>query len=57
VRDEGRWRLYRLNGHALKPNHDRVKHHERPWSERFDQKNVVLENLKQKEAEDGGLNE
>jgi hypothetical protein len=25
VRDEGRQRLYRLNGHALKPIHDWVK--------------------------------
>src|SRR5918998_3192793 len=37
VRDEGRRRLYRLNGRALKPIHDWVKHYERTWSERFDQ--------------------
>ena len=36
VRDEGRQRLYRLNGHALKPIHDWVKDYERSWSERFD---------------------
>ena len=29
VRDEGRQRLYRLNGHALKPIHDWVKNYER----------------------------
>ena len=34
VRDEGRQRLYRLNGHALKPIHDWVKAYERSWSER-----------------------
>src|SRR5918912_3994570 len=36
VRDEGRQRLYRLNGPALKPIHDWVKTYERSWAERFD---------------------
>jgi DNA-binding transcriptional ArsR family regulator len=36
VREEGRQRLYRLNGHALKPIHDWVKDYERSWSERFE---------------------
>ena len=54
VRDEGRQRLYRLNGHALKPIHDWVKGYERSWSERFHQLDVVLEDLKQKEQGDGG---
>ena len=54
VREEGRQRLYRLNGHALKPIHDWVKHYERSWSERFDQLDVVLEDLKQQEEGDGG---
>jgi DNA-binding transcriptional ArsR family regulator len=53
VRDEGRQRLYRLNGHALKPIHDWVKNYERTWSERFDRLDVVLEELKQKKEEDG----
>ncbi len=53
VRDEGRQRLYRMNGHALKPIHDWVKSYERTWSERFDQLDVVLEDLKQKEEGDG----
>ena len=52
VRDEGRQRLYRLNGQALKPIHDWVKAYERTWSERFDQMDVVLEELKRKEKED-----
>jgi DNA-binding transcriptional ArsR family regulator len=47
VREEGRQRLYRLNGHALKPIHDWVKTYERTWSERFDQMDVLLEELKQ----------
>ena len=53
VRDEGRQRLYRLNGHALKPIHDWVKNYERSWSQRFDQLDAVLEDLKQKEQGDG----
>jgi DNA-binding transcriptional ArsR family regulator len=53
VREEGRRRLYRLNGHALKPIHDWVKTYERLWSERFDRLDVVLEDLKQKEEGDG----
>jgi DNA-binding transcriptional ArsR family regulator len=53
VRDVGRRRLYRLNGHALKPIHDWVSNYERFWSERFEQLDVVLEDLKQKEQGDG----
>jgi DNA-binding transcriptional ArsR family regulator len=53
VRAEGRQRLYRLNGHALKPIHDWVKNYERSWSERFGELEVVLEELKQKEEGDG----
>lgn len=49
VRDEGRQRLYRLNGHALKPIHDWVSSYERTWSERFDRLDVVLEDLKRSE--------
>src|ERR671933_2052928 len=49
VRDEGRRRLYRLNGHALKPIHDWVKTYEQTWSERFDELDLVLEELKQEE--------
>jgi DNA-binding transcriptional ArsR family regulator len=49
VRTLGRQRLYRLNGPALKPIHDWVKAYERTWSERFDQLDAVLEDLKQKE--------
>jgi DNA-binding transcriptional ArsR family regulator len=54
VRDEGRQRLYRLNGDALKPIHDWVRNYERLWSDRFDQLDVVLEDLKPKEQGDGG---
>ena len=54
VRDVGRQRLYRLNGHALKPIHDWVKNYELSWSERFGRLDVVLEDLKQKEQGDDG---
>ncbi len=54
VRDEGRHRMYRLNGRALKPIHDWLKNYERTWSERFERLDVVLEELKQKEQEDDG---
>ena len=53
VRDEGRQRLYRLNGPALKPIHDWVKNYERLWTERFDRMDGVLEELK-KEGDIGG---
>ena len=51
VRDSGRQRLYRLNGHALKPIHDWVKTYERTWDERFEALDDVLEDLK-KEQDD-----
>jgi DNA-binding transcriptional ArsR family regulator len=54
VREEGRQRLYRLNGQALKPIHDWVKNYERMWSERFDHLDVVLDELKKEEEGDGG---
>jgi DNA-binding transcriptional ArsR family regulator len=54
VRDHGRQRLYRLDGQALKPIHDWVKNYERSWSQRFDQLDVVLEELKQTKEENDG---
>ena len=53
VRDQGRQRLYRVNGEALKPIHDWVKNYERSWSERFDRLDAVLDELKEKEEGDG----
>jgi DNA-binding transcriptional ArsR family regulator len=53
VRDQGRQRLYRLNGHALRPIHEWVKRYERFWSERFERLDDVLDELKKEEA-DGG---
>jgi DNA-binding transcriptional ArsR family regulator len=51
VREDGRQRLYRLNGQALKPIHDWVKNYERLWSERFDQLDVVLDELKKEDGD------
>jgi DNA-binding transcriptional ArsR family regulator len=51
VRDEGRRRLYRLNGHALKPIHDWVKDYECLWSGRFDRLDAVLEDLRESDEE------
>ena len=52
VREDGRRRVYRLNGHALKPIHDWVKEYELTWSERFEQLDDVLEELKRKDEGD-----
>jgi hypothetical protein len=53
VRDEGRRRIYSLNGQRLKPIHDWVRSYERTWSERFDRLDTVLEELKEEEEGDG----
>ena len=54
VRDEGRQRLYSVNGDALKPIHDWVKAYEQTWSERFDAFDEVLAELEREEEEDDG---
>ena len=53
VRDEGRQRIYRLNGRTLKPIHDWVKAFERTWDERFTRMDAVLEELKQEQEQEG----
>ena len=53
VRDQGRQRIYRINGRSLKPVHDWVRRYERSWSERFDRLDDVLDDLKKEEG-DGG---
>jgi DNA-binding transcriptional ArsR family regulator len=57
VRDEGRQRMYRLNGRFLKPIHDWVKTYEQSWNERFEALDVVLEELKRKDEGDDGSSE
>jgi DNA-binding transcriptional ArsR family regulator len=54
VREDGRRRLYRVNGNALKPIHDWVKSYERTWSERFTELDVVLDELKKEEGHGSG---
>ena len=54
VREDGRQRLYRLNGRALKPIHDWIREYEHTWDERFAAVDVVLEELKRLEEPDGG---
>ena len=54
VRGEGRQRLYRLNGPALKPIHDWVKGYESTWSERFALFDDVLDDLKKEEGDGSG---
>jgi len=49
VREDGRQRLYRLNGSALKPIFDWVRQYEAMWSERFDELDAVLTRLKAEE--------
>jgi DNA-binding transcriptional ArsR family regulator len=53
AREDGRQRLYRLNGSALKPIYDWVKDFEQLWSERFARMDVVLAELKELEYGDG----
>jgi DNA-binding transcriptional ArsR family regulator len=54
VREDGRRRLYRLNGRALKPIHDWVASYEGAWSDRFDELDVVLDELKKEEGDGSG---
>jgi DNA-binding transcriptional ArsR family regulator len=56
VRDHGRQRLYRLNGLALKPIHDWVKDYEQTWTDRFEELDIVVEELKREEQDDGSSN-
>jgi DNA-binding transcriptional ArsR family regulator len=46
VRDEGRRRMYRLNGGPLKPIHEWLAAYEQTWTQRFAALDVVLDELK-----------
>ena len=52
ARDDGRRRLYRVNGPALKPIHDWVARYEQMWSQRFAALDEVLTDLTQEEGGD-----
>jgi len=45
VRDEGRHRLYRMNGAPLQEIHAWVSRYERMWNERFELVDTVLDQL------------
>ena len=51
VREQGRQRIYSLNGHRLKPIHDWVQTYERTWSERVDRLEAVVKELRDEERE------
>jgi DNA-binding transcriptional ArsR family regulator len=51
ARDEGRQRMYRLNGKSLKPIHDWIKNYEQTWTERFEALDEVLDELKKEEGD------
>ena len=53
VRDEGRQRMYRLDGRPLKSIHDWVKSYEESWNDRFDALDDVLDGLKREDGGDG----
>jgi DNA-binding transcriptional ArsR family regulator len=52
VRDEGRQRMYRLNGEQLKPIYDWVRAYERSWSARFERLDTILTELREQEQGD-----
>src|SRR5918992_1772412 len=52
VRDAGRQRMYRLNGRSLKPIHDWVATYEQLWTERFEQLDVLLDELKEEQRKE-----
>ena len=53
VRDNGRQRMYRLNGEPLKPIHDWVKNYAQTWNERYDALDDLLDELKGEEEGNG----
>ena len=57
VRDEGRQRIYRLNGPALKPIHDWISGYQQTWNQRFAALDALLDELKEQEEQHGGSGE
>jgi hypothetical protein len=50
ARDEGRRRLYRINGAALRPVHQWTSQFEHLWNQRFDRMDRVLAELQDEES-------
>src|SRR5215472_4810514 len=53
VRDEGRQRMYRLDGRPLRDIHAWVADYQRTWTERFDRLDDVLDELKAEQDHTG----
>ena len=53
VRGDGRQRMYRLNGHPLRPIYDWVRAYEQSWSRRFGELDSVLAELMEADGDDG----
>ena len=53
VRGDGRQRMYRLNGHPLRPIYDWVRAYEQSWSRRFGELDAVLAELMEADGDDG----
>jgi DNA-binding transcriptional ArsR family regulator len=54
VREEGRQRMYRLNGQPLQPIHEWVRGFAWTWERRFERMDEVLRELDDEEGDDGG---
>lgn len=52
AREEGRERVYRLNGEPLKPIHDWLRNYEQLLNERFEVLDELLEEMKEQEVRD-----
>lgn len=52
AREEGRRRLYRVDGEALRPIFDWVSRYQHLWEERFERLDDVLADLKKEEEGD-----
>ena len=52
VREDGRRRLYRLNGRPLRPIYEWVRAYEQTWSRRLDLLDDVVAELKEQEQKD-----
>ena len=53
VREDGRQRMYRVDGTALKPIFDWVREYAAAWDERFDELDAVLTRLTEEDSDDG----
>jgi DNA-binding transcriptional ArsR family regulator len=57
VREDGRQRMYRVNGRPLKPIHDWVRTYEQTWNERFDALDSLLADMQANDERGDGSDE